>query len=88
MLLQSLRRWVTTKEVRNDCRYYLRFIMCNVCRIRTRNKEAEMLTDITAAYLYWRMMRIMTEARLAEYQRIENERLQARVHAWTERRAK
>lgn len=43
-----------------------------------------MITDITTAYLYWRMMRVIAEARLKEYQRRENERLQARVNTWTQ----
>lgn len=42
-----------------------------------------MLTNITTAFLYWRMMRVMTEARVKEYERHELERLQNRVHAWT-----
>lgn len=52
-------------------------------RFVRKQKEAEMLTDITAAYLYWRMMRIMTEARVKEYECRESERLQARVNART-----
>lgn len=47
-----------------------------------------MLTDITAAFLYWRMMRAITEARLAQYQREAIERKARIVHTWTERRGK
>lgn len=44
-----------------------------------------MLTDIAAAWLYWRMMREITEARLKELQRRENERTARKVQTWTDK---
>jgi hypothetical protein len=43
------------------------------------------LTNITTAYLYWRMTRERVEYAIKEAQRVENEKRAALVARWTDK---